>query len=515
MASTSSTQPTPFASRWLVSNGNQDTVPCRGAVFFARSLGKNETKMEMTMNQHNKLAMPIAMALSLMALAAATPLCAQPYPVPDTWGGDLGSRARLTGDWGGTRDELAKKGIVIDQDVYWTGSAILDGGKNETGGNWGNAVTSVHIDTGKAGMWPGGFIKMKAVTSFGHSIYADTGALVPPNEAWALPTLQEDTGLQELSILQFLSPKAGIIAGKIDLSVTPNVFYGDYRTGFANTSLNLPLASALVPLSAFGAGVIYLPNHNIHLTGMLLDPSGTIKDNDLGDAFDDGVMALFTGDMKTHMGGLPGHQNLLLSWSNKERNSLIQDPTNLARLFLNESFPRLGNPGPVLYQIIEEKAPWLLVPAEPLNKEDSTWAAVYSFEQFLWQPEGKPKSGIGMFFSAGVSDGRANPIKNSYTLGLGGKGMFASRPRDEFGIGYSRTEFSDYFASHLRDTFDLGLEHEDALELYYSFSVTPWLTVSPSIQAVRSALTRTLDESNNFKDLDTTIILGVRLGIRF
>lgn len=452
---------------------------------------------------------------AIMGLALSAPVWAQPYPVPPTWGGDIGSRPRLTGDWGGQRDEWAKAGFVLDQDVYWTASSIVDGGKNQTGGNWGNAVTSMHLDTAKAGLWKGGYFKVKAVTSFGHNIYADTGALVPPNEAWALPTLESDTGLQEFSLLQLLSPKFGVMVGKLDLSVTPNVFYGDYRTGFANTSLNLPLASALVPLSAFGGGLVYLPNHDVHLSVLVLDPSGTIKDNDLGDAFDDGVMALATGDVKTHLGGLPGHHGLLLSYSDKERVSLVQDPSNLLRLLLTEQFPRLGDPGPVLRQIIEERAPDLLIPTEPLNTEDDTWAAVYSFEQFLWQPEGAPTRGVGMFFSAGVSDGRANPIKNSFTLGIGGKGVASARPNDNFGIGFSRTQFSDYFMAGLRDRFDIGLEHEDALEIYYSAAVTPWLTITPSVQAIRSALTKQLDADGEFQDLDTTWLLGVRVGIRF
>ena len=197
------------------------------------------------MNLRPRATQPGLWLAAIVGLALSAPLWAQPYPVPPTWGGDIGSRPRLTGDWGGTRDEWAKAGFVFDQDVYWTGSAIVDGGKNQTGGNWGNAVTSMHLDTAKAGLWKGGYFKVKAVTSFGHNIYADTGALVPPNLAWALPTLQEDTGLQEFSMLQLLSPKFGVMAGKLDLSATPNVFYGDYRTGFANTSLNLPLASAL------------------------------------------------------------------------------------------------------------------------------------------------------------------------------------------------------------------------------------------------------------------------------
>jgi hypothetical protein len=51
--------------------------------------------------------------------------------------------------------------------------------------------------------------------------------------------------------------------------------------------------------------------------------------------------------------------------------------------------------------------------------------------------------------------------------------------------------------------------------VYYSAEVTPWLTITPSIQAIRSALTKQLDADGEFQDLDTTWLLGVRVGIRF
>jgi porin len=291
------------------------------------------------------------------------------------------------------------------------------------------------------------------------------------------------------------------------------VLHGDYTTGFLNTGLNLPLALAMVPLSAYGAGALYLPSHDVTLAAMVLDANGTIMDDDIGDAFEDGVMALGSADLKVKPYGLPGHQNLTLAWSNKDRTSLIQDPANVGRLLLESRFPLLGEPGPVLIEIFDK----LGIPptAEPLNQEDETWAAVYSFEQFVWQPAGDPRRGVGMFFSAGLSDGKANPIKYSYSLGLVGKGVVPGRPRDDFGIGWARTEFSDDFVPFLRDTFDLGLDHEDAVEMYYNAAVTPWLSISPSLQIISPALNKALDSSGNFQNLDTTYLAGVRVGIRF
>lgn len=452
----------------------------------------------------------------LSALGACTSLQAMPYATPDTWGGDLASRPRLTGDWGGARDEMAKKGVVLDLDVYWMPQTITRGGKDEENGEWGNAIATLNVDTHKAGLWAGGFFKIQTVTSFGDNIMRDTGAMVPANITWMLPSATEtDTGLQEFTYTQFLSQQFGMFLGKINSIAPTNVLHGDYTTGFLNTSLNLPLALAMVPLSAYGAGALYLPSHEVTLAGMVLDPNGTIENDDLNDAFEDGVMVLGSADLKIHPGGLPGHQNLTFAWSNKDRTSLVQDPSNIARLLLTERFPRLGDPGPILVEILEAHAPGLLVPAAPLNKESETWAAVYSFEQFLWQPAGDHARGIGAFFSAGVSDGKANPIKYSYSLGLVGKGVVPGRPRDDFGIGWARTEFSDDFVPFLRSTFALGLDREDAIELYYNAAVTPWLSISPSLQIISPALNKALDANRNFMDLDTTYIAGVRVGVRF
>jgi porin len=82
------------------------------------------------------------------------------------------------------------------------------------------------------------------------------------------------------------------------------VLHGDYNTGFLNTALNLPLAMAMVPLSAYGAGALYLSSHDETLAGMVLDPDGTIMNDDLGDAFNNGVMALGSVDLEVKPVGL-------------------------------------------------------------------------------------------------------------------------------------------------------------------------------------------------------------------
>jgi porin len=456
-----------------------------------------------------------AVGLTALILALSCPcrLHAMPQAIPETWGGELGLRPRLTGDWAGLRDTMARKGVTFDLGTYWMPQAIISGGKNETSGAWGNTIATLNVDTHKAGLWPGGHFKIQTVTSFGHNITSDTGTMVPANMFWIQPAIERDTGLQELTYTQILSEHFGVFLGKINSIAPTNVLHGDYTTGFLNTGLNFPLALALVPLSAYGAGALCVPSQEVTLAAMVLDPNGTIYDDDLGNAFHDGVMALFSADVKVKPRGRAGHQNLTFAWSNKDRTSLIQDPANIGRYLLSARYPLLGDPGPVLIEIFDKLG--LPPTAQPLNREDDTWAAVYSFEQFFWQPSGDHTRGIGMFFSAGASDGKANPVKYSFSLGVVGKGVVPGRPGDDCGIGWARTKFSNDYLSYLRRKYDLGLDHEDAVELYYNAALTPWLSVSPSLQVIFPALDRTLASGGNFKSMDTVYMAGVRIGIRF
>src|ERR1700732_732969 len=107
-----------------------------------------------------------------------------------------------------------------------------------------------------------------------------------------------------------------------------------------------------------------------------------------------------------------------LAWNDKRRFSLTQDTTNLATLLLQERFPRLANPGPVLEGILAQTFPNLLVPAPPANRTSSSWAMSYAFDQYFWQPDNDPKHGLGVFFGFGASDGNPNPIKYSLLAGL-------------------------------------------------------------------------------------------------
>src|SRR5262245_30807451 len=184
-----------------------------------------------------------------------------------------------------------------------------------------------------------------------------------------------------------------------------------------------------------------------------------------------GRLVLGSGQLTVKPFGLVGHQSMSFSWNNKERLSLTQDPTDLATLLLQERFPRLANPGPVLEDILARTFPALLVPARPANRSSSSWTVTYAFDQYFWQPDNDPKRGLGSFFGFGVSDGNPNPIEYSFTIGLDGKGVVPGHPDHCFGIGLGRTQFGSDFVPFLRQQLNLGLQHEDAVEMYYNITV--------------------------------------------
>ena len=249
--------------------------------------------------------------LAVLAVVAPVAAFAQPYDVPPTWGGDLWSRPRLTGDWFGFRDEMGKKGVVVDIDLLQTLQGNATGGFGTGVAYGGTADYTLHVDTGKAGLWPGGFFTVYAMSGFGDSANGDVGPLGAVSAAALLPEPHTSTALMNLTYMQFFATWIGVFAGKV---------YG------------------------LAAGLILIPWKDALVTVAALDPSGTPGGNNLGKAFDDGVLVAPEARVTIRPFGLTGHQLVGGYWSNKERPSLDQDPTNIAIALLQSRFPTLVDP---------------------------------------------------------------------------------------------------------------------------------------------------------------------------
>jgi porin len=178
---------------------------------------RHETFNEVSMNRttHETLLdyLPQLFLILLGLLCIAQPVFAD----ETTYSGDIMTRSTLTGDWGGVRNDLAKKGVTFDLDLTQVLQGVAAGGKNSSWGFGGRGDLTLKVDTGKLGLWPGGFLTVELEGNFGQSVNLRNGGLMPVNTNQIFPMPGKDElNLPALNFAQFLSEYAGVIVGKMD-----------------------------------------------------------------------------------------------------------------------------------------------------------------------------------------------------------------------------------------------------------------------------------------------------------
>jgi porin len=223
---------------------------------------------------------------------------AQLPQIPD-YSGDFWSRPALTGDWGGLRNTLARKGINLDVDLVQSLQGLNAGGSLRSQDSvlyrYGGYVDyRLNVDTGKLGLWPGGFLSMKAETQFASFLESgQTGALLAPNAAALYPLpFEETSALSSVVFTQFLAKFFGIYLGKIDIfGGDANAFAHEFKTQFMNAGLGPNLALAMtVPYTPLGAGFVLLPAESVVFNFAVLSPTGKANSADFDELYKDGVV---------------------------------------------------------------------------------------------------------------------------------------------------------------------------------------------------------------------------------
>jgi porin len=419
------------------------------------------------------------------------------------YSGDLLKRSTLTGDWGGLRNEWAAKGLTFDLSITQVGQGVVNGG---TSGVWqygGRGDIVFNADSQKLGLWPGGFFNLELEGNWALSVNQNTGALMPVNVSQTVPLPPGDIfGVPAWNFTQFLSPYAGLTIGKFatvtNTSGDMNEFaHGKGATQFMNMAFNFnPLIAFTVPYSTLGTGVIVLPTKDPKeaiVSLLVLSANGTATTSGFNDLNGNAIVVAGEGRVRTDFFGLTGHQLFGTTFSNKKFTSTDQ------RLDRN---------------VIENGA---------LRVEKGSWNIYYNFDQYLYEPKKGADQGLGIFGRLGVSDGNPNFMKFFGSFGVGGKGMFESRPLDQFGLGY-------YFINIENPTIQgplqtrLLLRDEYGFEAFYNFALTPWALLTPDIQVVRGAQKDTVNITQgplgvlpriDKKSIGTATVLGLRLQLLF
>jgi porin len=426
-------------------------------------------------------------------------------PAANPYSGDIWSRSTLSGDWGGLRNQLAEKGVTIDMSLTQAAQGIVHGGK-ETGWQYsgGRGDINLHLDTGKLGLWPGGFLNVEAEGNFApsdtlrKSINGRTGALMPVNNNQFYPTPTGDNfNLPAFNFTQFLSPYFGLTLGKYaTLTATAgdmNEFaHGKGDSQFMNLALNVnPIVVTTVPYSTLGTGVIVLPTKNPSqaiVSFMVLSSTGQASKSGFDDLDGNNLTLVGEGRVRTDFFELTGHQLFGAIFSNRKFTSIDQ---NARFIFENGAF----------------------------EGEKGSWNIHYNFDQYLYEPKKGAGEGIGVFGRFGASEGNPNFVHFFYSLGIGGKGVIPGRHNDKYGFGFYYIDVKNPKLQGLFQTTKL-LRDEYGFEAFYNFAITPWLMLTPDIQVVRGGQknTFTIDSLPTIvsrKSIGTATILGLRAQVVF
>jgi porin len=257
---------------------------------------------------------------------------AEEQPAGKPYSGDFLSRSTLTGDWAGLRNDLSGKGVTFDLNLTQVEQGVVNGGLNSSWKYGGRGDLTVTVDTGKLGLWSGGFLTAELEGNFGHAINGFNGGLSPVNNNQMFPMAGKDQlNLPALNFTQFpsfLSGYFGLVAGKFDTTSGDNneFAHGKGDTQFFNLAFNLnPALLLAVPYSTLGAGMIILPTRDPNAAIVNLTVLSTVGKADTSGFNDlDGNKLTFNGEARVRTGffGLTGHQLVGLLYSNKTFNSL-------------------------------------------------------------------------------------------------------------------------------------------------------------------------------------------------
>lgn len=418
-------------------------------------------------------------ALAAFALTFSSGIACAQTTQPADYSGDIWSRPALTGDWGGLRNDWAKRGMTFDLSATQVEMGVLNGGRQEHWHYAGRWDFVFNLDTQKAGLWPGGFFTLEAEGNWGSKVNGDAGAILPvdSNDIYPLTGKNDPIDLPNVSYAQFVSPHLGFFVGKVATITSTSGDMNEFAHGkgddnFLNMAFNFNPVVALVPYSTLAAGVVILPGKtpdDAIVTLNVLDAEGDPGTTGFNTAFKGGTIYSAEGRVRTDFFGKTGHQLLGGVYSDKLYTSLNQD----------------------FRFIVENRA---------LRANSGAWSAYYNFDQYLYEPVKGSGKGVGVFGRFGAADDAVLPMKFFWSVGIGGRGVIPGRPNDNFGIGYY-----DMITSNASAPSRIGLHDEWGVEAFYNVAVTPWAQFTVDLQYVEGARPRA----------DDALVLGARLKLRF
>jgi porin len=393
----------------------------------------------------------------------------------------------LTGHWGGVRTRWKDKGVVFDSSLTQFYQGVASGG-TETGSEYNaTAQATLEFDFGKLAGWQFWSAEVKTEWRFGGPLLGGTGTINPVNTAAMIPGTDGSkfsvTAANVTKLFPVNLKEGKLVAlsfGRYNLVdlLDEDFFAGGGTERFFNIAQIGPLTVLRqVPLITNAINLIYIRGGEPFITFSVMDPNDHSLDPGLSDLFADGVTFSPGVSIPTKHFGKTAKHSFGAAITTKEYTPF-------------DAIRQIVIPGPPLF---------------PLEPQGGSWSVNYVFRQYL--VERGARDGWGLFSQISFADRATSPITVFFDIGLGGNGVFAARPRDEFGVAYAYTDLSE----DLKDNLNLvtvggrPVRSEHQFELFYNMHILPWLQLTGDVQIIRP--TRS--------SADTAVVPGARLRLVF
>jgi hypothetical protein len=426
------------------------------------------------------------------------------FGLPGTVVGDFWKRTELTGDWGGARTDLARHGVFVD--LYSTSAYqdVTSGGLKTGSAFVQNTQLSINLDTGRAGLWPGGLFHVTFQSRYGSAPQNTfiVGSYVPQYTGLVEPgpLLWQDTLPSEYFWVQAINKRFSILLGKIsDVFIPDQTLFGDsYKSYFANFNLNKnPMTTNFYNPTAWAALGALTPAPWLVVGGGVLDPNSMA--NTFAKHAYDKVNLYLTAIAKYNLAGRPGQFSPAYNWSNKPKINL--------KMPFGELSPEQA-PQAVAALLGGSTA------GLPVNYRKDSWFLIANASQYLFvfedpasiEPKiksGQPLSGIGVFGRLGYAPPNTNPVTRDFSFALVARGVVASRNYDSFGVGFFYNAISNKLKNNIEQLTDgtRTVKDEKGIEIFYDFAINPAIRLIPGYQHIWNPLSAQVATNRPWADI--------------
>lgn len=410
--------------------------------------------------------------------------------------GDFWERSTGFGDVLG-RQDLYEKGIIFDLELTQVYQGVASGGPQDNGNAQYSGLVDygISFDTAKMGWWSGGIIFLRANTNYGNPLLGKSGTILPTNYTALWPEGgKNSTFLMDYYLIQALPLDSVLVIGRLNSIeyLDKNKFANNPRNQFMNVGLsNNPLNGTFVSFSTYGVlthtKVSESWGFNLAVGDGSIQP-GDYSGDDTGGLFSTFITAV---DIQYHWtldDNLNGDFDFTWLWNNRDMTD-FSNPRIISDVLSGQKPPQKNNNNVLAVNIQQYlwKPDW----SDGTYTKGTAQTSDYSYQE----------PGLGVFFRAGWTPEDINAYNIFVSGGIGGRGVFPSRPYDRFGIGGYWYKLSDDVEELAGDL----VKDETGFEAYYNYAITPWMNLAADIQWINSGIRAT----------ENPVVLGTRLNIVF